>query len=155
MKKHNEGYTLVLVLIIMLILSSLAASILTISLRNAQNQKNAAQRMAERYAVEGEINSVCWDLEAMVGSGDLQYLDVRSVLAGGGQVAVEENIIAVRVRSGRIQGDCVLALHGENISIAQEDTSGVYKITNLGGVNQVHCDIYIIEEVAANAQGTQ
>lgn len=50
MKKHNEGYVLVLVLVVILVISLLSAAILSFSLKNLQNQQAAVDRMEEEYA---------------------------------------------------------------------------------------------------------
>lgn len=57
MKKHDEGYALVLVLVVMIVLSLVAATVLTFSLRNLQNQQKSIQRMEDKYAAQGIIES--------------------------------------------------------------------------------------------------
>lgn len=57
MKKHDEGYALVLVLVVMIVISLVAATVLTFSLRNLQNQQKSIQRMEDKYAAQGLIES--------------------------------------------------------------------------------------------------
>ena len=64
MKKHNEGYTLVLVLIVLIVLSLLATYVLTFSLRNLHTQKAAAIREQNYYAVVGEVEAVVGSFRA-------------------------------------------------------------------------------------------
>ena len=57
MKKHDEGYALVLVLVVMIVISLVAATVLTFSLRNLQNQQKSIQRMEDKYAAQGMVES--------------------------------------------------------------------------------------------------
>lgn len=57
MRKYNEGYTLPFVLVVFLVISLVATSILTISLQNLQSQKASIQRMEEKYAAKGMMES--------------------------------------------------------------------------------------------------
>lgn len=63
MKKHNEGYTLVLVMIVLVILCILSTYILSFSLKNINTQKAAALRTQEQYAVMGEIEATVASLQ--------------------------------------------------------------------------------------------
>ena len=58
MKKHDEGYALVLVLVVMIVISLVAATVLTFSLRNLQNQQKSIQRMEDKYEAQGLIEEV-------------------------------------------------------------------------------------------------
>lgn len=55
MKKHDEGYVMILVLVVMIVMGLVTASILTFSLRNLQNQQLSIERMADKYAAQGKI----------------------------------------------------------------------------------------------------
>ena len=55
MKKHDEGYVMILVLVVMIVMGLVTASILTFSLRNLQNQQLSIERMADKYAAQGMI----------------------------------------------------------------------------------------------------
>lgn len=63
MKKHNEGYTLVLVMIVLVILCILSTYILSFSLKNISTQKAAVLRTQEQYAVMGEIEATVANLQ--------------------------------------------------------------------------------------------
>lgn len=67
MKKHDEGYALVLVLVVMIVISLVAASVLTFSLRNLQNQQKSIQRMEDKYAAQGMIEEVVAQLKTDTG----------------------------------------------------------------------------------------
>lgn len=63
MKKHNEGYALVLVLVVMAVLTIVVTSVLSLSLRNLQAQQKSIQRMEDKYAAQGAIEIVVANLE--------------------------------------------------------------------------------------------
>ena len=58
MKKHNEGYALVLVLVVITVLSLVAMAMTAASLRNLQNQQKSIERMEAKYTAQGEIEKV-------------------------------------------------------------------------------------------------
>lgn len=55
MKKREEGYVLLYVVIVITLLSVLAMTICTISLRNLQSQQASLERTRQLYAAEGKI----------------------------------------------------------------------------------------------------
>ena len=148
MKKHNEGYALAFVLVMLAVLALLSSVILAASWRNMRFQQIAAQRMSDEYAVKGQLDRVLIQLEAMDSDGSI---DLKNDPASGLQiVVVEKNIIVMRARSGQIQGDCVLILTGATIT--GPDGDGIYDIANLSQVTCAHYEIYTAEEVTADEQ---
>ena len=55
MKKHDEGYALVLVLVTMVVLGIAATALMSIGLRNLKAQQAVGERMVNKYAAQGEI----------------------------------------------------------------------------------------------------
>lgn len=64
MKKHNEGYSLVLVLVVLTLMSLVASFILSVSLKNLKSQTAAVTRMQDEYTAAGEIEKVVGKLKA-------------------------------------------------------------------------------------------
>lgn len=58
MKKHDEGYALPFVLVVMVIICLVGISIMSSSLNNLQNQKASIERMQDQYAAAGKIEKV-------------------------------------------------------------------------------------------------
>lgn len=58
MKKHNEGYTLPLVMVVLLVLAIVAVTIMTTSLKNMQRQQSFIETMENQYDAQGEIEKV-------------------------------------------------------------------------------------------------
>lgn len=65
MKKHNEGYTLPLVMVVMVILCLVAVSIMSVALRNLKAQQASVQRMQDQYVAAGMIEKVVAQLESI------------------------------------------------------------------------------------------
>lgn len=63
MKKHDEGYVLVYVTVVLLVFCLVAATILTGAHNNLQNQQRTIAQMQDQYAAAGEIEKVMaqWD----------------------------------------------------------------------------------------------
>ena len=63
MKKHNEGYTLPLVMVVLLVLAIVAVTIMTTSLKNMQRQQGFIETMKAQYAAQGQIEQIVAKLE--------------------------------------------------------------------------------------------
>ena len=73
MKKHDDGYVLPFVLMVMIVLCILSTSLMTAALRNLKNQQKFTEQMAEKYAAEGEIEKIVAQLSREVHFKDLKY----------------------------------------------------------------------------------
>ena len=58
MKKHDEGYVLAYVTVVLLIFCLVATAILTGALRNLQTQQSINEQMKDQYVAEGMIEKV-------------------------------------------------------------------------------------------------
>ncbi len=63
MKKHDEGYILVYVMVVLLVFCLVATMILAGAHRNLQNQQEANEKMKDQYVAAGMIEQVMaqWD----------------------------------------------------------------------------------------------
>ena len=64
MKKRQEGYVLLYVVVVIILLSVVAMTISTISLRNLQRQQASLERTQQLYAAEGEIERFVANVES-------------------------------------------------------------------------------------------
>lgn len=64
MRKHNEGYVLIYVLVVMVVMGLVATGVLTVSLNNYRAQQAAGQRMQELYEAEGIAEQLVAELRA-------------------------------------------------------------------------------------------
>ena len=58
MKKHDEGYVLAYVTVVLLIFCLVAALVLTGAMRNLNHQQDSIQQMQDQYVAEGMIEQV-------------------------------------------------------------------------------------------------
>lgn len=58
LKKDTGGYALLYVLVIVMVLAAISMMICTVALRNLQSQETAVERMADKYAAQGEIERI-------------------------------------------------------------------------------------------------
>lgn len=58
MKKHDEGYILAFVLIVVAVLALISTAVSTVAVRNIETQQNAVVRMQAKYEAEGIIEAV-------------------------------------------------------------------------------------------------
>lgn len=66
MKKHNEGYALVLVLVVITVLCLVALAMMAGSLKNLQNQQLSIERMEAKYAAQGETEKFVAGFEGLI-----------------------------------------------------------------------------------------
>lgn len=64
MKKHDEGYILAYVTVVLLVFCLVATAILTGALKNLQHQQDAIAQMKDEYVAEGLIERVVIDVRA-------------------------------------------------------------------------------------------
>ena len=58
MRKHNEGYALPFVLVVLVVLSIITVGIMEFSLRNFKSQQNTILRLEAKYEAAGEIEKI-------------------------------------------------------------------------------------------------
>ena len=63
MKRHNEGYALPFVLVVLVVMCIIAVGIMDFSLRNLQSQKATIQRMEAKYEAAGKIEEIVAAIE--------------------------------------------------------------------------------------------
>ena len=61
--KHNEGYTLPLVMVVLLVLAIVAVTIMTTSLKNMQRQQGFIETMKAQYEAQGKIEMIVAKME--------------------------------------------------------------------------------------------
>lgn len=66
MKKHDEGYALVLVLVVVTVLCLVAMAMMAASLKNLTNQQSSIERMQAKYQAQGEIEKVIAEIEKKI-----------------------------------------------------------------------------------------
>lgn len=139
MKKHNEGYALVLVLVVLTVLGLVAAFILSFSLKNLQNQQASVEQMQDRYAAEGEIEKVIAQLEDLIRAPSGEFVELKNTV-----YSEADGMIIVKASSGSVQIVCELLLQADSVTVRGD---GEYIFTNLTGFEYRSYDISTAEEV--------
>ena len=157
MRKHNEGYTLAMVLVVLLVLEVLVGIILTNSMRNLKIQEVAVQRMSDKYAVEGELERIVARLETALtatASNPVEVVledstDVETQLYRNYDVETQlyRNYMVIAVRSNQVQLGCILELTGAAVV---DQGKGKYEFSALKGIQYEHYEISTVEEVAVD-----
>ena len=120
MKKHDEGYVLVYVTVVLLVFCLVAATILTGAHNNLQNQQKTITQMQDQYAAAGEIEKVM----AQWSTYDWNLIETKSYLPN---TAVEclgkgEGTVTLRAESGTVSITCQI-----------EVSTGKYLSYEIGG----------------------
>ncbi len=70
MRRRQDGYVLVYVMVVILFLCVAAAAVCTVSLRNLKSQQASLAQMQSRYEAEGKIEQFTAQLKTASGEGE-------------------------------------------------------------------------------------
>lgn len=110
MKKHNEGYVLVLVMVIILVLTICATAVLSFSLNNLKTQQRMVERMQDKYAAAGAIEAVKAQLDA---------LEIKDVAGESAEDIIKTKIIEI---CDNISSEYGIELHPDLDGLAEDET---------------------------------
>ena len=133
MKKHDEGYALILVLIVLMVLGLMASFMLSFSLQNVQTQQKYINRMQDQYAAAGEIEAIIGQMQSAKGC----KVDSGNVIiktADDGTENAQVTLLADH-ESIRIQCEILVA----DATVTEEDTQ--YTICNAKSVQYISYEI--------------
>ena len=111
MKKHDEGYVLAYVTVVLLLFCLIATMILTGAMKNLTIQQDTVQHMKDRYAAEGMIQQVI-----------ANHFEISNDLSDFVTHDEDENGHHLTAISGTVQITCTV------------DTNGNYKTFEIGTV---------------------
>ena len=143
MKKHNEGYTLVLVLVVLTVLCLLSSALLTMAVKNLQAQKAIQRQLQDKYTAQGEIEKIVGQLnlliEGQAASAELaKESEGCTITCTGGQVG-QKTVLSVAVQSGSVRIECELNL--AEAVFAEDETGTKYTFTGLTGLEYTSYEI--------------
>lgn len=148
MRKRNEGYSLVLVLVVLVVICLVATFILSFSLSNLKNQQASVERMQDRYAAAGEIEKIVAELEDRAASfegAQTITLDDEVFSQNNPKVSFADKSITISATCGTIRVECGLSFDAESVEF---DGTNTYTLQNCIGVEYVSYQISTVEEVA-------
>ena len=136
-KKHDEGYVLIFVLVVIAVLSIVAISLMSGALRNLQAQKASVERMQAKYDAQGEVEKQIADMSVIIGqtkqgvtysseSIALAALiqEINSLKAVAADSCSMEVAVEVESEGTVVRIECEVILHG----IVQVQAGGGYMI---------------------------
>ena len=147
MRKHNEGYALVLVLVVLVVMCLLSATILAGAQRNLTGQMNAVKYMQNKFEAQGKIEQIVGALESLPADAEEFNIKIGAALEKASEeeeiptanIVTDENTtvsvtlpeeegrplkIQVTSKSGNVQIDCLLLVECEDA----EYVNGVYEV---------------------------
>ena len=160
MRKHNEGYALVLVLVVLIVLALLSTIILTGSQRNLDAQVTSVEYMKAKYQAQGEIEKIIASLESLTKAEESQSIELKSKVDGNLSVEVHVNGQSVDIisccvfkepktqKEMKAQIDCTYQLMCTGITGDEENG---YTVIDFNGIS---CASYEIstKEVTTNVE---
>ena len=158
MKKHNEGYVLIMVLVALVVLSLVCSLVLSGAVRNLHLQKVAAQRMSDKYAARGELERISALLESAVDAREPMVLPLHR--SGNTALRIDTDgegfpVLHVTASSGSVRMECSYTLlcskkddNGNQIfpKISAAVSDGDYTIEDLTGIRYTQPQITTAEE---------
>ena len=167
MKKHNEGYTLVLVMVVLIILCLLVSYVLTFSLNNLKTQQTAALRVQDQYGAAGEIEATLGQLQALIEKYPETVIlnathdsntgmctlttqpGASDTVTFPGTADLKNGKLFLTVQSGTARIDCTLQLIAGSFK-EEENNQGGITITKLEGVEYLSYEMSLVKEGDGN-----
>ena len=112
MKKHDEGYVLVYVTVVLILFSLIGSMILTSAMKNLNAQQAAITQMQDKYAAQGYIEQYLAEKD---GEKDKELTDDEGNVVGRFQVEIKDTRYYFTVRYGSVVITC------------ETDSNGNYK----------------------------
>ncbi len=101
MKKHSEGYVMIYVLVVMVLLALVATGVLSVSLNNLKAQKAAGDRMQELYTAEGIAEQITAEISGQTTEAFFTDTEEKMALA---ESEIYYNILKLNCRkAGALQ----------------------------------------------------
>lgn len=107
MKKHNEGYTLPLVMVVLLVLAIVAVTIMTTSLKNMLRQQQFIETMNDQYKAQGQIEAVVAQL--VKAEDESAVTTILGQYTEGALIATKNSNIAFTSTVGSVCIKCEIA----------------------------------------------
>lgn len=139
MKKHDEGYALVLVLVVVLVLNIAAVGLMTLTLNNLKTQRNLVDRMVDKYAAQGEIEKVVAQLSQKKEFEVAAEPDLKEAITQWMGTCVEGEYKNVEYKVEK--------------NLTDDNYVGNVRLTATAEKSTIQCDLTIIFNVEGPAEG--
>lgn len=153
MKKNNEGYVLVFVVVVMLVLALVATAVMTFSLHSLKSQQNSIQRTQDQYAAAGEIEKVVAQLENVTELESLSDICGQTVTYKNLRVSQNNKELTVElttaVENCSVEITCKLKIEAGKV----EENSGMCTLTNVSSVEYISYEITTVTQEETTTGG--
>lgn len=139
MKKHDEGYALVLVLVVMVAVCLAAVSIMSISVSNLQDQQASVTRMQEKYEAQGKIEQVLALVEAAF-SGQTDW-------EAGSLSEVCDSVEGVELTEGLVYTADAVEVKVEGSEDPVKHDTLTFSLSAQSGSVQIACSIVVAGDI--------
>lgn len=166
MKKHDEGYALALVLVVLTVICIVALSMMSVSLRNVTRQQMTLKHMEEKYAAQGEIEKVVARLEKELYNTevtDIIPISNTSVVnaCSGTNVVLDGELtfegdkltftLKTNIPDSHTQITCTIRITGKKIIVPEGNEDNIYYDVKIPALEY---DKYSIEYISGGGGGT-
>ena len=156
MKKHNEGYALIFVLVVLAVLFVIVSLILPTTIRNHEAQLRSIQMMKDKYEAQGAIEMLVaklenWDKEEEWYKIDILEEELRTLREQKSNEIINEAHSEINeAGTYKLEYD-VTASEGKGELVKLDGTEGVwlfvfpFEISSTYGSSQVTCEMTLTE----------
>ena len=156
MKKHNEGYALPFVLVVLVVMCIIAVGIMDFSLRNLESQQSTIQRMEAKYEAAGQIEQIVAAMQTEVDGNAPEFVFTGSEnFTGLLSFKIENGVLRVAASHEQDGGEqklwIIAALKPEkaegmtDTGILDEEGNKVLTIKDSGSVQYLWYEIVDLE----------
>ena len=136
MKRRDEGYILIYVLVVVVVLCAIVTGVCTVALRNLQTQERSIQRTRALYEAEGAIEKLAAELQSLeIKSTAYENSDTAAYTAGlsafrdkaykQAAAKTEEHVWSVEPEAGDVSGS------DTNFSMTLKAENGTVSISTI------------------------
>ena len=153
MKKHDEGYVLPLVLVVLTIMTLVAAYVLAGTLQTVTNQQNSIAQMKDRYGAQGAIEKVVAQLTDTASLTSLMGDSPQAAL----QTKIESicsSIYAAEETTKDTDSELPSTPDLPSVDTAEQDFTYQFTITSTYNTIEIESKITLSGKIKKNDDGT-
>ena len=134
MKKHDEGYVMLLVVVVILVLSIVSASLMSITVANLKNQRNSVKRMQEKYSAQGALEKEIAKIQSSIPEKETVEIAIINQQSADSMQEAVKNWITSKIDP---------EIKTENLSLPDETGAFHYKILRSAETEemQISCEL--------------
>lgn len=153
MKKHNEGYALPFVLVVMIVMCLVTTGLLDGSLRNLKSQKAMISRMQDQYAAQGAIEQVIGQLGQQNAVAEPTAEGIRTMIASLCEGAFEDDSSGALTITSSVSGEIKINGNDEENPADSTEYTVEYPFTLTSTVDKtkITCSMKFIGSIEVNA----